>query len=138
MDWIGSLLLLDRQGILIYFVLRRQCRRGGRSARRRGRASRGVALEGWRFYGFWGHLLVFELQNLDVHSTSSAILICMVLSSPVVFLFLLVAVVVAMTSEQLAAKRHAVGTINLFGALVALYFAIILIGFMRNGPINPG
>ena len=83
------------------------------------------------------YLLFLGLQNLALHSASSVILICTILGSPVILVFQLLAVVMAMSSEQPRPKRYAAGAINFFGALVAFYFAILLIGFMRIGPINP-
>ncbi len=82
--------------------------------------------------------LVAPMLNVTPPFTKYGSVFLIFFGSPLVFLLALFSV---WTSCYLSTRlwiKASLATINGFGALVAGYFTVILIGLMMIGPINPG
>lgn len=60
------------------------------------------------------------------------------LGSPVIVLFQVLAIIMTLKSDLHGAGRVAVLLLNIVGLLVGLWIVMILSFFVRMGPINPG
>ena len=82
--------------------------------------------------------IYFHKANISHPLEGGLIVIGMLLGSPLIVLFQILATLMTRKSEFTGLIRYSIFALNILGVILAVLFVLILIFLILMGPINPG